>query len=120
MLIILIKVKDLKLNIEYFKVSRNPKDPLQISYEDITNDLLNKYTIIVNCSPVGTFPNINDKPKSKFGSGFLGGIGSDVKAGGDVGFCNKIGRAIGSAFGQMADDTIYPKNLEMHFNLYLS
>ena len=51
-----------KLNIEYFKVSRNPKDSLQISYEDITNDLLNKYTIIVNCSPVGTFPNINDKP----------------------------------------------------------
>ena len=51
-----------KLNIEYFKVSRNPKDALQISYEDITNDLLNKYTIIVNCSPVGTFPNINDKP----------------------------------------------------------
>ena len=38
-----------KLNIEYFKVSRNPKDSLQISYEDITNDLLNKYTIIVNC-----------------------------------------------------------------------
>lgn len=60
-------------------------------------------------------PNVNDKPKSKFGSGFLGGIGSDVKAGGDVGFGNKIGRAIGSAFGQMADDTVYPKNLEMHF-----
>ena len=34
----------------------------RISYDDITNDLLSKYTIIVNCSPVGTFPNINDKP----------------------------------------------------------
>ena len=60
-------------------------------------------------------PNMMDKPKTKFGSGFLGGIGSDVKSGGDVGYGNKIGRALGSVFGQMADDTVYPKNLEMHF-----
>lgn len=51
-----------KLNIEYYKVSRNPNDSKQISYRDITFDLLNKYTIIVNCSPLGTFPNINEKP----------------------------------------------------------
>jgi shikimate dehydrogenase len=51
-----------KLKIKYYKVSRNPIDSDQISYEDITDELLKEHTIIVNCSPLGTFPNINDKP----------------------------------------------------------
>ena len=50
------------LKIKNYKVSRNPIDSVQISYEDITDELLKEHTIIVNCSPLGTFPNINDKP----------------------------------------------------------
>ena len=51
-----------KLDIDYFKVSRNPKDNLAIAYADISNQLLNEYSLIINCSPLGTFPNINEKP----------------------------------------------------------
>jgi len=51
-----------KIDIDYFKVSRNPKDNLAIAYADISNQLLNEYSLIINCSPLGTFPNINEKP----------------------------------------------------------
>lgn len=51
-----------KLDIEFFKVSRNARKKKEISYKDITQDLLLEYTIIVNSSPVGTFPDIHQKP----------------------------------------------------------
>ena len=51
-----------KIDIDYFKVSRNPKDNLAIAYADISNQLLNEYSLIINCSPLGTYPNINEKP----------------------------------------------------------
>lgn len=51
-----------KLDIDYFKVSRNPKDNLVLAYADISNQLLNEYSLIINCSPLGTYPNINEKP----------------------------------------------------------
>ena len=51
-----------KLDIDYFKVSRNPIDNLALAYADISNQLLNEYSLIINCSPLGTFPNINEKP----------------------------------------------------------
>ena len=51
-----------KIDIDYFKVSRNPKDNLVLTYADISNQLLNEYSLIINCSPLGTFPNINEKP----------------------------------------------------------
>lgn len=50
-----------KLGIDYCYVSRKPKR-LQMVYEDISKDVLTTYTVIINCSPVGTFPNINEKP----------------------------------------------------------
>ncbi len=50
-----------KLGIDYCSVSRKPKR-FQIGYEDITQDLLTTYKVLINCSPVGTFPNIKDKP----------------------------------------------------------
>jgi len=31
-----------------------------IFYEDITPEMMQKYTIIVNCTPVGMFPNVNE------------------------------------------------------------
>ena len=43
-------------------MSRNPIDNLALAYADISNQLLNEYSLIINCSPLGTYPNINEKP----------------------------------------------------------
>lgn len=51
-----------KMNIEVLSVSRNPKKRDEISYENLTESIINEYTIIVNCSPVGTHPNIEECP----------------------------------------------------------
>lgn len=48
-----------KLNIEYKFVSRIPKNDSQISYESISEALLSEFTIIVNCSPLGTSPDVH-------------------------------------------------------------
>ncbi|WP_185865911.1 shikimate dehydrogenase family protein [Blattabacterium cuenoti] len=50
-----------KLRISYQYVSRTRKKGF-IVYEDINEDLLKKYKIIINCTPLGTFPNINSCP----------------------------------------------------------
>ncbi len=50
-----------ELQIAYKFVSRNP-DKHQLSYQELTKDILEEYTVIINCSPVGTFPNIEEKP----------------------------------------------------------
>jgi shikimate dehydrogenase len=54
-----------KLNIEYDFVSRTPNE-FQISYEEINAALFEEYTLIINTSPVGTFPNSNDFPKLEY------------------------------------------------------
>ena len=51
-----------KLGIDSVKVSRNAFEKREILYDDLTKSLLSEYTIIINCSPVGTFPNVNQKP----------------------------------------------------------
>ncbi len=43
-------------------VSRNPKGKKQISYKEITKEVLEKYAVIVNCTPLGTSPDINKCP----------------------------------------------------------
>ncbi|MEO8711218.1 MAG: shikimate dehydrogenase [Parafilimonas sp.] len=50
-----------KLGIEYILVSRNPSAGI-ISYTDITAEILNQYNIIINCTPLGTHPDINEAP----------------------------------------------------------
>ena len=50
-----------QLGIDFCSVSRKP-ERFQIGYQDITQDILTSYKVIINCSPVGTFPNIEDKP----------------------------------------------------------
>lgn len=49
------------LGISYKYVSRNPKDG-QLNYPDLNNKVLTDHTVIINCTPLGTYPNINDKP----------------------------------------------------------
>lgn len=48
--------------IKYKFVSRNPKKKKEISYENITEQLLSKYHIIINATPLGTSPNIDKSP----------------------------------------------------------
>ncbi len=50
-----------KLNINFKFVSRT-KHNKHLSYNDLTEKLLNKYTLIINCTPLGTYPNTNTSP----------------------------------------------------------
>jgi len=50
-----------ELNIAYRFVSRK-KNETNLIYTELNNEILNEYFIIVNCSPIGTFPNIEDSP----------------------------------------------------------
>lgn len=51
-----------RLGIEWIYVSRSPREGM-ITYEDITAETLQAYTVIVNCSPVGMFPNVAQAPE---------------------------------------------------------
>lgn len=50
-----------ELGIEYTYVSRTKKEH-QFTYKDLDKEIITTHTIIINCTPLGTFPNINDKP----------------------------------------------------------
>ena len=43
-------------------VSRTPQSPYAISYSDITPEVIREYKIIVNCTPVGMTPNVQEAP----------------------------------------------------------
>ena len=51
-----------KLNIKYKFVSRNPKGKKEMSYQDLTKKVIVSHHLIINCTPLGTHPNINDCP----------------------------------------------------------
>jgi shikimate dehydrogenase len=48
-----------KLKIKYLVVSRNPNKN-QISYEDISEKIMKDFTILINTTPIGTFPDVNN------------------------------------------------------------
>jgi shikimate dehydrogenase len=50
-----------KLGISYNFVSRNPKCG-QLNYLDLNKEILTEHTVVINCTPLGTYPNIQDKP----------------------------------------------------------
>ena len=50
-----------RLGIEWTYVSRSPREGM-LTYEDITAETLQQYTVIVNCSPVGMFPKVDHAP----------------------------------------------------------
>ncbi len=52
-----------KYSIPHLFVSREKMDSDTIRYQNINNQLLKEYKIIINTTPVGTYPNINEKPK---------------------------------------------------------
>lgn len=51
-----------QLNINFLMVSRNPIHQNQIDYSMLTKDLITEYKIIINTTPVGMFPNTEQKP----------------------------------------------------------
>lgn len=50
-----------KLQIQYKIVSRNPTSN-QLSYEALNKDWIETHTILINTSPVGQYPAVNDAP----------------------------------------------------------
>ena len=51
-----------KNGIKFKFVSRNPKNKKEISYQDLTENVIRKHQIIINSTPVGTSPNIEKSP----------------------------------------------------------
>ena len=50
------------LNIDFDYVSRTPNNIAKFGYSDLTETIINSYQIVINCTPVGTHPNVNDCP----------------------------------------------------------
>ncbi|RDY61035.1 shikimate dehydrogenase family protein [Flagellimonas nanhaiensis] len=50
-----------ELEIESTYVSRSKKQD-QFTYEDLDKETIENHTVIVNCTPLGTHPNISEKP----------------------------------------------------------
>lgn len=50
-----------RLGIEWTYVSRSPGEGM-LTYADLTPKLMQDYTVIVNCSPVGMFPKVDAAP----------------------------------------------------------
>ena len=51
-----------ELNIDFDYVSRKSNDMAKFTYSDLTETIVNSHQIIINCTPVGTYPNIDDCP----------------------------------------------------------
>ncbi|HEY4538741.1 MAG TPA: shikimate dehydrogenase [Faecalibacter sp.] len=51
-----------ELKIAYRIVSRNPAEN-DLGYDELTEEILNEYSVIINCSPVGTFPHVTQAPQ---------------------------------------------------------
>lgn len=54
------------LGIETITVSRNPQYKGEISYNDLDKGVIESYKIIVNCTPIGTYPLIEGCPAIPF------------------------------------------------------
>ncbi|PKA96891.1 shikimate dehydrogenase [Flavobacteriaceae bacterium MAR_2009_75] len=50
-----------ELQIDSVFVSRNPSDE-QMSYTQLNDMVLEEYTVLINCTPLGTHPNVEKKP----------------------------------------------------------
>lgn len=50
------------LNIEYDFVSRSKNEGGTFLYADLTHKIISDYTIIINCTPLGTTPNVEESP----------------------------------------------------------
>lgn len=51
-----------KLGIEFLNVSRNATGSKIISYNDLNEEIIQGHTLIVNATPLGTFPKVHEYP----------------------------------------------------------
>lgn len=49
-----------KIGVDVLFVSRNPNGENQFHYDEVNNHMLNACKLLVNTTPVGTYPNVND------------------------------------------------------------
>lgn len=56
----------LKLGCQPIFISRNPKTENEFAYEDVNEQMLTSCKIIVNTTPLGTFPNVTECPDIPF------------------------------------------------------
>ena len=49
------------MGFEYITVSREKKEDT-VSYDELTNEMMANHYLIVNCTPLGTHPNVNECP----------------------------------------------------------
>jgi len=54
------------LGITSILVSRNPEEKGELSYNDLDEDVMDNYKIVVNTTPIGTYPNIEGCPAIPF------------------------------------------------------
>jgi shikimate dehydrogenase len=57
-----------KLNITYTYVSRSATKDNQITYQQLTEQIVKSHTVIVNCTPLGTYPDIHACPDIPYGA----------------------------------------------------
>lgn len=62
-----IKVALENLGIETMYVSRSKGDG-RLTYAELTSDVMREYTVVVNCSPLGMYPNIDQCPDIPYDS----------------------------------------------------
>ncbi len=51
-----------KRNIKFDYVSRTKKNKVRFTYDDLSPEIIENYQIIINCTPIGTHPNLNECP----------------------------------------------------------
>lgn len=51
-----------KLNIGYNYVSRTKSKNISFTYDSLTESIITEHQIIINCTPLGTYPNIENCP----------------------------------------------------------
>lgn len=56
-----IRVGLTQLGLEWKYVSRRPAEG-QFTYDDLTAEVIREYEVIVNCSPVGMYPHVDEAP----------------------------------------------------------
>ena len=57
-----------ELNINYDFVSRTSKNGVNFTYDSLTDEIIKQHQIIINCTPIGTFPNVDACPNIPFGA----------------------------------------------------
>ncbi len=56
-----------KLGISFLFVSRAKSNEQTVSYKDLDEKLILEHELIINCSPLGTYPDIHAKPEIPYG-----------------------------------------------------